>query len=222
MSDMNELLWPSQPTEWLGQWQQAGSEPAQTVSAAPTEPQSNGWFDMGAYKEQLSSLGEWHIQNVSQQLNQIETLLSDPAQMESLTKQDLQELYKARDAFRAEVDRYRDILEQKQNAEIDSQLTQIENPKVREYIGSLKSEFTPDELPWVIEFANQILKIAWQTAAPTTQTGWNEPAAIAKWNTPAQDGWAWFDPVASLLSTDPNVRQQWVGAMEDFLKWMSL
>jgi phosphoenolpyruvate-protein kinase (PTS system EI component) len=89
-----------------------------------------------------------------EQYDQVVEILKDPEQLKNLSKDQVMQLYNARDQLQDRLSQIIPVLEQSKNTKLEEVVKDIENPEVKNYIMQFKDEFDdPEEFSALVEFA---------------------------------------------------------------------
>lgn len=193
-------------------WQAAPS----TDGNAPQNNSGTNWNNgnpaESKYKELISSVWEDALAKMTNQYEQITSVLSNPEELWKLTKEELVQLYNAKWQLEQRFQEIMPILEEKKMQQINSYLDEIDHPEIKSYIADLAKDLdSPEEVESVVSVIKEVVWLltkwqskwadsnAWATPANLKNTMWN-------WSAP-QDNWQQdLDPVKAMLSPDPEVR----------------
>jgi hypothetical protein len=206
---------PANPTGWSPDgwtppiWDQWGT-PA--PDQGPGQPQWDQWGKPADknYNDVIANLWQDTINSMMEQYDQVVEILKDPEQLKNLSKDQVMQLYNARDQLQDRLSQIIPVLEQSKNTKLEEVVKDIENPEVKNYIMQFKDEFDdPEEFSALVEFAKWLLQIGgsakpWQAPNPD---GWDpDVMKQAMWGNqnPEPD----FDVGKALLSTDPAEREK--------------
>ena len=112
------------------------------------------------YSALVNNVGEDAINQMMNQYDQVTSLLSDPERLKELSKDQVMQLYQARDGLQDKLSEILPVLEQGKNAKLEEVIKDIEDPGVKEYIMGFKNEFDdPEEFGALVEFAKGLLAL---------------------------------------------------------------
>ena len=188
-------------------WNEPSWTPAPDQAWDKPSWDQSGKVDPKNYDSVIANVWQDAINQMMSQYDQVVEILQDPEQLKNLSKEQVMQLYEARDKLQDNLSQIIPVLEQSKNTKLEESVKDIENPKVKDYIMQFKDEFDdPEEFSALVEFAKWLMWLVWWQATPA----WWEsaPADLKQVMWWPQQPWTDFDVNKAMLSTDPAEREK--------------
>jgi len=213
---------PATPDQWApaAEW----TPPAEwDQTTPPTWEQTPAVPNADKYKDLMHTYGENVIQDMVSKYDQVQQMLQDPKQLESLTKDEIVKLYSSRDNLEKQLWEILPVIQENNRNRMDDVIKWVDHPGVQSYLQDMKQHLdTPEDMENIVNVVKELIPIIQgQKAAPVWADG--KPAEPVNLNdTMWWSKWDWstapnINFAEAMLSPDPAIRKQAMDMMNKVL-----